>query len=301
MRPVVASFIAAIVLLACEDKQHEVPRTLPPWTPPPKTVLDTESTDVIVGRVWIVPNPIPIPPVPVGSGFTPLGFVGLYSLGTDETYIDRMTIEGSADFTTEFIERGFDWPYWNPEEYSRPEDGYGSGQSMWFEIWYTPTVEVPEETFLIVHTSDPTSPTFRVPIVVDHEGTYLPGGMDEDYWGMFEHAYVWTRPNPVRFSVKPTGRSEIVEVTLAGTGGADDPMLEVTDISVWGHGLSIAGIWDQEGNPLSPPIHSGSLVLAYLDIEHVSTGEEVCDGVLMLSFLDIFGIEKTLGVPILVR
>jgi hypothetical protein len=156
----------------------------------------------------------------------------------------------------------------------------------------------PLESFFVVHTSDPTSPTFKVPIIIDYEGKYaLPPFTSGWHEGNVSH--IWVRPNPIRLDRQPEGTTTTKELCLAGSGEIVPP--RITEIRVYGPGLSITGARDGDGTPIPLPISTGSHLPSYLVLTYVSEGDTPVDGVLAISFLNNFDDEFTLGVPIIIR
>lgn len=119
-----------------------------------------------------------------------------------------------------------------------------------------------------------------------------PGGWEPDY--------VWVNPNPVRFDALPPGESTAVTLCLGNNGGPETGF-DITDISVEGEGLSIAGMRTYEGEAVVDPSGHGILIPDYLDLTYTSLDGDRIDGLLRISFLDRWETEMTLAVPILVR
>lgn len=292
---------ALVLLCACTQGGQERltspdASTGPPaegeWTPPPKEVLDTDDPTVIVGRLWARPNPIAFPPPETGHGGI-LDFV-VESLGGESVTIDDITIEGSVDFHADLVDETGVIPLTFDEWSCCPEEGCGGGGLAGSCMEYHPSGTEPRDVYLVVHTSDPTSPTFRVPIIIDHEGRYTattPPPSVFDYV-----AQVWLRPNPIRLDVLPAGTSTTLELCLDHRG---EP--RITGIRTIGPGLSITGARDFYGAPMSYPLSRGSGPPAYLDLRYDSTDGAAMDGTLTISFLNEFDDEFTFGVPVIIR
>jgi hypothetical protein len=281
-------FISVLFSAACAQVAEETSSS-PDDKPYPAT-LEPRSGPEIMGRLWVSPNPIAFEP---GN---PQEMVTVSLLAGERIVVEDITIEGSSEYVLKLAKEPGGFPY---EEAPCCIDGPCAGGGLLaFPVRYTPSGTAPGPVNLIIHTADPTSPSFMVPIIVDYEGKYPKAGADDPRG--WEPDFVWVNPNPVRFAAIPPGESTTVTLCLGGFGRPETGF-GITDISVAGEGLSIAGMRTYEGTDAVDP--SGHFILFpdYLDLTYTSVNGESVDGLLRISFLDRWESELTLAVPILVR
>ncbi len=288
-RTLEALVLVALVSAGCTHKAgSEVP-----WSPPPKQVLDTDDPTVIVGRLWVAPNPIPIHPHEDG---TDMVSINVGSLGGERVVIESMSIVGPVDLrcgamddialsSLPFSEHSCCW-----------YDGCGGGGIWGSWLDYRPTEgDRDAQSWLVVHTSDPTSPTLRVPIVFDDEGRYALPPMTPGY-DIRDWDHVWARPNPVRIRALEAGESTSVDICL---DSENTPA--VTDVSVWGEGLTLVGVFDGDGSPCTIPTSPDGPYPRSLTVGYESSGSGDVDGVVMVTYVNTYGDAFTQGFPVLVR
>jgi len=288
-------FFSALVSAACAQVAEETSSS-PDDKPYPAT-LEPRSGPEIMGRLWVTPNPIAFEPEPSAVVVT------IQSLGGEDIVVEDVTMEGSSDFYFSLDDDPGPFSIHFEEFNCCLADGCGSGGLLGFGMTYTPSGVPPASSNLIVHTADPTSPSFMVPIIVDYEGRY-PRTDAYDPGPSWDIDYVWVRPNPVRFDALPPGESTTVTLCLDGNCRLIPDIntgIDITDISVAGDGLSIAGMRTHEGTPIDDPSGYDTLLPGYLDLTYTSLDGNSVDGLLRISFLDNWETELTLAVPILVR
>lgn len=253
------------------------PGTSEPWTPPPKEVVDTDLDSVTVGRLWVLPSPIRVRPewdgtTPVGETFP----IVIANMGCQDVSVTGFRIEGNSDFVFSDGDPGLEIGY--PVRIGGTPS-CTSGSSLGFGMAYRPTSGSTDPGTLVVETSDPTSPTLRIPIAFDTAGTHTPYDPLELPPNYYE-SYIWSmEPNPVHISTDRPSTTEVcVSVETNGSGFA------FMSMRVDGEGLSLVEPVDHY-NPR---------------ISYTPTGGDV-DGSLIIDFTDNWGDAHTLVVPILVR
>lgn len=292
--------ILCLVLLgySCGEKDME-PVTGPAWSLPDGAFDGIDADTIIIGRLWVTPYPIPIKP----DATWPEVLLTLEHLGSDAVVIDDITLEGDPQFS--FGEGIYSQCAGDLDCASDPfnfsdwaccgRDGCGGGGTLGFNFIYNPPALESEPASLVIHTSDPTSPTFRVPIIIDHDARYEPAPTMYRY-SEFDMPRIWVRPNPIRLSSKPDGETSTTEFCLDG-----DESPVITRMKLVGQGLSITRAETNDGTPIPlPPEYDGSLSV-YMELEHTSEGLGPVDGVLIIGFLSNWNEEMALAVPIMVR
>lgn len=242
------------------------------WDPDPKQWPDPDAENVVVGRLWVQPNPIRLRPEWAGQAWLP---VEVNNIGSEEVAIDDVYIEGSADFNMQVAHDAQDFPVVIPgQDDCRGYNGWGWGFA------YEPTGPGLNEAVVVLETSDPTSPTLRVPIIFDETGEhtsdhYPMGGLME------EKTLLLTKPNPIRFERVSVGSSVTQDVCLLFdiVGSVPSP-----EFSVMGQGFSIL-----------------SSSLEHVTVQYAPQTPVSEDGALVIEFLSYWGDAMTLVVPILVQ
>jgi len=147
-----------------------------------------------------------------------------------------------------------------------------------------------------VRTRGPGASTIRVPIILDHEGEYPE--LDPYAWPSSPFGELFAiavSPNPVRFRVGSPGEVRSQELCISPTNGAT----LVTDFRVIGEGLDLVDARDRSGLPASieTPFEVGNVDT--IDIQYTSNGSPL-SGLLAISFINEYGTEMTLGVPVII-
>jgi len=263
-----------------------------PWTPPPKDVVDMDDPNVVFGRLWLAPNPIPLHPNEYGDVMIS---IAIAKLGTEAVTVDAMTVEGPIDYECGAIDDPsmFPWTRSAVECCWTTNCGLGGHWGTMIDF------HVPEGYdgggWFVVHTSDPTSPTLRVPIIVDDGGRYALEPYSIEY-DIHDWDFVWTTPNPIRIGSLPAGESTTLDVCLTSRGGP-----QYTNITVWGPDLTLSGMYDMDGALVSVPVPEGSSGPAMLEVTYSSSGIGLVDGALLITYINRYGDEFTQGFPIMVR
>lgn len=242
---------------------------------PPLTSLEsTDPGNVHVGRLWVLPNPIRFRPewaAPPGGDGQQVG-VDFLNIGSEDLYVDRAYIVGSAAFVLPDLEAGYGMPI--P---LAAEECCDAASGVFLGLDYRPELASGEVAKLVLETGDPTSPGIEVPIVLDHAGALTPDDPMRSPHGFESHVLV--KPNPIRFA---SGGPSEVEVCIA-LEGAVPPVISETWVS--GPGLSL----------LAGAIEPNVL------IRYSPEAEGPVDGALVIEWTDSWGDGFTLAVPILVR
>ena len=252
-----------------------------------------ECEATIVGRFWISPYPIIVPAWFVD----PVAVVTGTHLGTEGLVIDEIRIEGSRDLSLSF-------PWTFPTEFDAIESA-GSGGFFTFPVEYSPSGGEFVESHLVVETSDPTSPTFRVPIVIDHSGET--GGCHR-VTPETNGSFAAVGPNPVRMDALPRGESETMEIVAVSYRAAFsvEPQPPITGIRVEGPGLAFTGArtWhdvDYSSIPFPVTEFEPDAEGLSLDLEYTSVTGGPADGVISVEFVEDCGCLMTMQAPILIR
>ncbi|HUU01200.1 MAG TPA: hypothetical protein VM425_07175 [Myxococcota bacterium] len=249
-----------------------------------------EHYDGIRGRLWINPNPIRYPALLSGDDAA-MAYVGLYNIGSEDVTIDAIHLDGDPDFY--FLKEDF-------LNYVFPSAFHGSiecGQyhGMYGPFFYEPKSKGNVSATLVIETSDPTSPTMRVPLTI---------GEDPDYPNNIHDSAVGTlpiiKPNPIRFDTTNIHEKQDIEVCIYLFCNRSPSRL--TKLAAPGKSFSIQGLSDQQGNSVSLPVeyNTNSSVVYKTTVSYTPHSSNE-DGELVVQFEDDLGDERTLLVPILFR
>jgi len=268
------SALVFVLLSACQGG----PEAPTPWSPPPKDFVDVGEEPVVVGRLWVMPNPIRVRPDWDGTGAEgDLVTIEVKGIGSENVDVTAVRFEDSGDFVFSAGDPGLELGGYPVTVGGSPDCLSSSGWS--FGLAYRPTSGAMETGALVIETRDPTSPTMRIPIVFDTEGTLTRD--DPSYPPSYYESYIFAvKPNPIRI---PAGSAGATDVCL-GVEGYDGANFAITDMRLYGEGLSLPEPVDF----LNPRI------------EYTGTTGTV-NGSLVIDFTSTWGDEHTLVVPILVR
>lgn len=251
----------------------------------------------IKGRLWLNPNPIRFPHSEVAIHDTPV-LVTVANTGTEVVSIEAVSLEGGPDF---YFDEGLA-DVFDPSTgmFEFPIGFGGSGEdcdrcgTAGFPVFCRHGAGHLAEGTLIIETSDPTSPTLEVPMVVDPD-TVLPE--DQSYpVGMIPIV----KPNPIRFRKKTNvGESQTLEVCLRLEGAVQSSQLNRLELH--GENFGIQAVFDADGGEISLPLRDYNIGEATLKIlvDNQPVTDNRTGGTLKVEFTDDLGEQRTLLVPIL--
>ena len=243
-----------------------------PWLPPSKDIVDTGSDSVITGRLWLVPNPLRIRPDWAGTTVHDSEPVRacVFNIGCEDVDIEHASTEGTTDGV---FYGGFYTEHNFPIRMGGSPDC--SGRSGWcFEMRYLPTGSGLGEAHVVLETDDPTSPTLRVPILLDETGRLTPES-HHDHPVEYRESFVEVSPNPIRLDAGASGTLELIIFPEGELG------TEILGVHVYGEGLGLSGSTEE--------------------LMTVLTYSSASDGSLIVGFETSWGDELSLVVPILAR
>jgi hypothetical protein len=253
--------------------------------------------DGIKGRLWFNPNPIRFPYSEVAIHDTPV-LVTVANTGTEVVSIEAVSLEGGPDF---YFDEGFAYvfdPSTGALEF--PIGFSGSGEdcsrcgTAGFPVFCRQGTGYLAEGTLIIETSDPTSPTLEVPMVVDPDNV-----LPED------HSYPVgvipiVKPNPIRFRKRTNvGEWQTLEVCLRLEGAAQSS--KITRLELHGENFGIQAVFDANGGEISHPLREYNIGQDTLKIlvDNRPVTDDRKGGTLEVEFTDDLGDQRTLLVPIL--
>jgi hypothetical protein len=147
---------------------------------------------------------------------------------------------------------------------------------------------------LAIHTSDPTSPTLRVPVIVDPAAE-----IPEQVPVYPEVTCPVVKPNPIRFGRITTGGTRTLDVCVRFEGGG--PHGRLTRLEVSGSDYCIQQATDRLGNRIPLPVEDYPVGQESISVrvanQPVSDQRE--GGTLLVQTVDDRGEKYTLLVPIL--
>lgn len=243
-----------------------------------------------VGRLWLSPNPIVF-------GMSPDGYwmyestIDIANIGSEPVQIERITISGDPDF--DFFSPPNDDRY--PHNIDADADCNGFA-GMGFTISHAETANDNPTATMTVHTRDPTSPTFSVPIYRDQN--YI----IEDPHSSFGGTHPVVKPNPIRIYRDEAGNGQNIEVCMFFHSG-DERQAKTTEVETVGEAFAIEELRDYQGRPMEVPGPDETLsgdpsavVISYRPLQSPNQ-----DGALVIQFDLLPGGKRSLIVPILVR
>jgi hypothetical protein len=255
------------------------------------SLFPQESVRGIYGRLWVNPNPIRFPVVQPGSGET-VAEVSLINVGSKRAEIEDIFLEGDPDFRFGWAESEFiDFMVAGEKSFSLN----GHSECYRFQrvsggIYYRPEGVDRPRAELVIQTSDPTSPTLRVPIYMHTEA-------DQDE----RTTFALVRPNPIYFERAKRKERQVVDVCVR----LEDEELSsrLTGLEAVGDGFVVEGVSDYDGNAIPLPVRSYATDEYHLQVKlaYEPDSNRVEDGSLAVRFTDGRGREQTLLVPVLVR
>lgn len=251
------------------------------WDP-----VDTNYQATVTGRLWVSPNPIRY--LPDQEGGEPFHLaVSVACIGNEPLQTDGFSLEGSGDFV--FDPNGDDIPNRSLDCSARPECNGASG--MGFSIIYTPSGDPQASATLVVHTSDPTSPTVRVPIIPG-EADQVPPSANDGYMPMQDESNPMVKPNPIRFDV---GTPQEIPLCLSGMGAE----VTYTGVRVYGEGYSMVGPLPTVQEPFYSGDGHGQMRYVTVRYDPENGGPE--DGTVLIDLVDTWGDELQLAIPVIIR
>jgi hypothetical protein len=251
-----------------------------------------EMPDVHVGRLWVSPNPVVFG---VDSeGYTIRDFqIEIANIGSEEAVIDDITMSGDPDFDF-YGERPHDGHY--PKHIGGDPECNGHA-GMGFPIVYADVTGDGAAATMVVHTSDPTSPTVKVPVYRNPELVY-----ENHYMDPVEGLRPIVKPNPIRIDRHTVKGEKRIEVCLALLGWGD-PLFRFTKIEAFGASVAVAELLDYQGNPVTlphpPDVWTADPNRAVISYKPQMDADE--DGALVVHFEEDSGRQQALVVPIVIR
>jgi hypothetical protein len=237
---------------------------------------DVSSQDGIVGRLWVSPPAIRFRP-----GQESDARFALANTGSEDVWVEAVTVTGDPDFHSVDFIGGIRLPMT-----LFGSDDCGGFGTIDGTIAYTPKTGNDARGILKVHTEDPTSPSFSVPVYLDADSSYpgeilLPG----EHFPVHEPS-VMVNPNPIRFD---------------GTTTKVDICIVVLDLGI--ARARIAKLWiDGDSFSISGPLYQGENPAYYrTSIKLNQSALVLKDGYLAVEFDDPCGILRKLRVPILYK
>ncbi|MBW1809862.1 MAG: hypothetical protein JRJ87_16825 [Deltaproteobacteria bacterium] len=248
----------------------------------------SSPASVVVGRLQVMANPIFYQPNAMDDRYR----WTVENEGSEPVYIQDIHTSGSNDFSIPSLpyqDRPFPWFLGSNDRHC------GGGELFGISIVYSQISGENQEGELVIVTEDPTSPTLRVPILVDATGQYVDDGMN-NY--IFPEANMGVQPNPVRIYPLAPGESLVVEMCVKALG------LEkrITHMAAYGDEFSILSATELSGNLIDLPIDD-YILTDEMQIELVfePATSKPGHGAVAFQFDDHRGIRQTLIVPIVVQ
>lgn len=249
----------------------------------------------VLGRIWVMPNPILYETIPWLEENE--SWITVTNIGSEDVTIDKIYLVGDPDFwfptehrDFEFSEKSPDFPF--PHRIQAEEDGWGQSL-MGFAMYHKIITSRTPETYLVIKTSDPTSPTLRIPIVRYAGYSGSQGGM--------EGIWLQIKPNPIRLDQISPGNSHVVEIGVMGGSFAGEDHIKNMEFSTTGNDFSILEITDNWGNQLTMPfdiaVHAEPIRVF---VEYRPRDNQPENGLLVVTYTDGWGLTQNLRVPILV-
>jgi hypothetical protein len=249
----------------------------------------------VLGRIWVMPNPILYRTIPWMEETE--SWITVTNIGSEDVAIDKIYLVGDPDFRFptesrdfEFSEKSPDFPF--PMRIDAEEDGWGH-TLMGFMMLHKLITSRNPETYLVIKTSDPTSPTLRIPIVhfAGYSGSY--DGSKE--------TWLQIKPNPIRLDQLSSGNSHVEEIGVLGSSIGSENQIKNVAFSTIGDDFSISEITDNWGNRLTIPVdidvHAEPIRVF---LEYRPRDDQPDNGLLVVTFTDGWGLTQNLRVPILV-
>ncbi len=251
----------------------------------------------IKGRLWFNPNPIRFPLSEVVNRDTPVS-VTVANIGTESVRIESVSLVGVPYFfLDQMIADLFD-PSANQLEFpfefgGGSEECDGCSMASFSVNCRQGTGHLAEGTF-VIETSDPTSPTLEVPLLVDPDAV-LPKNRSHPV-GMIPIV----KPNPIRFHKRmDVGETQTLEACLRLEGATGSSML--SRLELYGENFRLQGVYGKDGRPLNLPLRNYAIgqdtLKVVIDNEPKTDNRE--GGTLQVEFIDDLGDQRTLLVPIL--
>jgi hypothetical protein len=269
-----AAFAAAGTLAACQDYVCSFPK---------------ESPSGIRGRLWLNPNPIVFPAIgPEERVF--LVVVVLANIGSEDVLIDSIDFSGDRDFVFEdqhLVDQLC------PAEFSGSEE-CDKVSSVPGTISYAPTTGLNASGTLAIHTSDPTSPTLRVPVIVD------PAAEIPKQVPVYpEVTCPVVKPNPIRFGRMAAGGTQTLDVCVRFEGGG--PHGRLTRLEAFGSDYHLQQATDRRGDSICLPVEDYPIGQESISVRLANrpVSDQREGGTLLVQTVDDLGAEYTLLVPIL--
>jgi hypothetical protein len=245
----------------------------------------------VVGRLWLNPNPI-VFGMFAEDFWAYETMIDIANIGSEPVQIENITINGDPDFDF----------YSPPEEDRYPNiidtDADCNGFSgMGFMLSHAETANDNPTATMTVHTRDPTSPTFSVPIYRDRN--YI---IEDPYPSGPGVANPIVKPNPIRINSKKAKAGYTVEICAFFHSG-EKLQARTTRIETVGDAFAVEELTDYQGNPIEVPgpyetlpSDPSTVVISYTPIQSPNQ-----DGALVIHFDLLPGGKRSLIVPILVR
>ena len=243
----------------------------------------------ILGRLWVMPNPLRYHLTP---GFPEQDFEAqIWNVGSEDVVVESIYLVGDPDFRFPFKHRDFEFTGKSPD-FPFPLS-VGATTVIFFSMYYKPTVNRTPEAFLVVQTSDSTSPTLRIPIVRVDNYSYFHNASQE--------ACLDINPNPIRLDPIPFGSTSSVDIGIQGMEMGGDNLLRNVTFSTVGEDFSITEITDAFGKQLTPPLeiepHSN---LVNVLLKYSPQDDQPENGLMVVTFTDRWRLTQNLRVPIVV-
>jgi hypothetical protein len=168
---------------------------------------------------------------------------------------------------------------------------------MGFMISHAETANDNPTATMTVHTKDPTSPTFGVPIYRDRN--YI---VEDPYHGGFGGTHPVVKPNPIRIDRDKAKDGQNIEVCMFFHSG-DERQATTTKVETVGEAFAVEELRDYQGRPMEVPgpdefltSSPSEVVISYMPLQSPNQ-----DGALVIHFDLLPGGKRSLVVPILVR
>jgi hypothetical protein len=244
----------------------------------------------VFGRLWVMPNPLRYNRLP--PGFEEGEFwAEIVNVGSEDVVVDSIYLIGDPDFRFPYGNRDFEFTGKSPD-FPFPVR-IETTEMIFFTMSYRPTTRRVPEAFLVVKTSDPTSPTLRIPIVLDSRYSST-----DDAW---QEACFLVKPNPIRLETIPFGSTHSVEIGVHPIELGGYNLLRNVTFSTVGEDFSITGITDDFGKELTPPLeieaHSVSMRVF---LEYTPQDDKPENGLMVVQFTDEWELTQSMRIPIVV-
>jgi hypothetical protein len=172
------------------------------------------------------------------------------------------------------------------------EDGWGN-VFIGFTMLYKQTTTMNPDAYLVFKTSDPASPTLRIPIVRSSGYSRF---VDDS-----REVWLQIKPNPIRLDQISSGNTQVVEIGVMGNSLSSEKRIMNVAFSTIGGDFSISEITDNLGNSLTNPLDIDIHVEPIrVFLEYHPQDDQPENGLLAITFKDSWGLTQNLRVPILV-